>query len=198
MIGALTGTGLAISAGLNAFIPLLTVGLLARYTEVLTLPVGWEWLTNGWVLGLFAALLLIDVVADKVPVVDHLQDVLQTLVRPASGGIVFSAGIGSKTVTVTDPAEFVGSEAFGMFVIGLLVALAMHVAKAVARAGVNVSTAGIGAPLASTAEDGFALAMSISAVLVPVLVLALLAAVIFLLARLWRRRTRRRLGEQLG
>ena len=43
----LTGLGLATSAGLNAYIPLLCIGLLARYTDLITLPQSWHWLENG-------------------------------------------------------------------------------------------------------------------------------------------------------
>src|SRR5689334_24012328 len=92
VLEALTGTGLAASAGLNAYIPLVIMGMLARYTGVIDLPSGWQWLSNGWVLIILVLLLSVEVVADKVPVVDHVNDVVQTVVRPTSGGIVFGAG----------------------------------------------------------------------------------------------------------
>ncbi|MBB2993485.1 hypothetical protein FHR72_004995 [Mycolicibacterium iranicum] len=66
----LTGFGLATAAGLNAYIPLLALGLLARFTDLVSLPAGWVWLENGWVMAIVAALLLIEVVADKVPALD--------------------------------------------------------------------------------------------------------------------------------
>lgn len=43
----LTGLGLASAAGLNAYIPLLAMGLLARFTNLVNLPHGWVWLENG-------------------------------------------------------------------------------------------------------------------------------------------------------
>lgn len=49
----LTGTGLAASAGLNAYVPLLAVGLLDRFTSVVDLGPGYAWLSNGWVLAIF-------------------------------------------------------------------------------------------------------------------------------------------------
>src|SRR5690606_18639323 len=102
MLQLLTGTGLAASAGMNAYIPLLAVGLLARYTDAVTLPAGWEWLSNGWVLGILAVLLLVELVADKVPAVDSINDVLQTAIRPTSGGLVFGAGSSADTLMVSD------------------------------------------------------------------------------------------------
>ena len=47
VLEALTGTGLAASAGLNAYIPLVIMGVLARYTDSIGLPNGWQWLSNG-------------------------------------------------------------------------------------------------------------------------------------------------------
>ena len=80
----LTGFGLATAAGLNAYIPLLALGLLARFTDLVTLPAGWAWLENGWVLAIVGALLVIEVVADKIPALDTVNDVIQTVFRPAA------------------------------------------------------------------------------------------------------------------
>lgn len=187
MFAALTGSGLAIAAGLNAFIPILMVGILARFTDLLVLPAGWQWLSNGWVLILLAGLLVVDVLADKIPAIDHINDILQTAIRPTSGGIVFTAGIGSTTTTVTDPGTFVGTRAFGMFVVGLLLALAVHVVKAVIRALVNVTTAGIAAPIISSAEEAASVALAMSAVVFPVLVIVLVGAGIALAVWRWKR-----------
>lgn len=91
MLAALTGLGLSTAAGLNAYIPLLVVGLLANFTDQVRLPQEFAWLSNGWVLGIIGVLLLAEFVLDKVPVVDSVNDMIQTVVRPASGGVVFSA-----------------------------------------------------------------------------------------------------------
>lgn len=87
----LTGFGLAAAAGLNAYIPLLALGLLARFTDLVTLPASWAWLENGWVMTIVAVLLCVEVVADKVPALDSINDTVQTLVRPTAGGIVFGS-----------------------------------------------------------------------------------------------------------
>jgi peptidoglycan/LPS O-acetylase OafA/YrhL len=198
MLEMLTGSGLALSAGLNAFIPLLMMGVLARFTDVLVLPEQWEWLSNEWVLVVFAVLLLLDVIADKVPAVDHLNDVVQTLVRPTAGGIVFAAGSGSETPAITDPAEFFTSAAVWPFIIGLVLALTTHLAKASGRAVVNLSTAGIGAPVVSTVEDVSSLTLTVLAILVPLLVVVFLLAMVAL--ALWARsiRARRRQARWTG
>jgi hypothetical protein len=188
----LTGTGLAASAGLNAYIPLLALGLLARYSDLLELPTGWQWLSNGWVMAILAVLLAIEFVADKVPVVDHVNDVVQTVVRPTSGGLVFGAGAGAQTTTVTDPGDFFSSHQWVPVAVGVLVALTVHGAKAAVRPVVNATTAGVGAPVVSTAEDAASAVMSVVAILLPVLVLVLLLAMAYGFVALWRRRRRRR------
>jgi hypothetical protein len=192
VLEALTGTGLAASAGLNAYIPLLTMGMLARYSDLVDLPSGWTWLSNGWVLAILGLLLAIEVVADKVPVVDHVNDVVQTVIRPTAGGLAFGAGSSAQTVTVSDPGSFFTSHQWVPIAAGVLIALCVHGVKAAARPVVNVSTAGMGAPVASTAEDLGSAAMSLLALLVPVLVLVGLALMAWATIQVVRRRRRRR------
>ncbi|MEU4480948.1 DUF4126 domain-containing protein [Micromonospora sp. NPDC023966] len=196
MLEVLTGSGLAASAGLNAYIPLVLMGLLARYTDLMKLPSGWQWLGNGWVLLILAVLLAVEVVADKVPVVDHVNDVVQTVVRPTAGGLAFGAGSSSETVTVSDPDTFFSSHQWVPVVVGVLIALGVHLLKSAARPVINATTAGFGAPVASTAEDATSAVMSVVAILLPVLVLAFLLGFVaflfwFLRRRRWRRRERR-------
>ena len=105
----LTGFGLATAAGLNAYIPLLALGLLSRFTDLVTLPHGWAWLENGWVMAIVAVLLVVEIVADKIPALDSINDAIQTFVRPTAGGIVFGSGTAAQTSAVTDPGAFAQS-----------------------------------------------------------------------------------------
>jgi hypothetical protein len=190
MLELATGTGLALAAGLNAWIPLLALGLLSRYTDLVTLPPGWAWLENGWVLVVLGVLLLLEVLADKVPVVDSVNDVVQTVVRPGAGGIAFGAGATSSTVRVEDPGAFVSTGAWVPVVVGIVLALGVHLAKAGVRATANAATGGIAAPVLSTAEDGVSVGLSLAAVLVPLLVVPVAIALGVLVWRLVRRRRR--------
>ncbi|SCE95613.1 protein of unknown function [Micromonospora coriariae] len=192
MLEVLTGTGLAASAGLNAYIPLLTLGLLARYTDLIDLPSGWTWLGNGWVVAILALLLAVEMVADKVPVVDHVNDVVQTVVRPTAGGLAFGAGSSSETVTVTDPGSFFSSHQWVPVVTGVLLAFGVHLLKSAARPVVNATTAGFGAPVASTAEDATSVVVSLVAIILPVLVLAFLLGLVAFVYWFLRRRSERR------
>ncbi|MFI5931484.1 DUF4126 domain-containing protein [Actinoplanes sp. NPDC051494] len=192
MLEVLTGSGLAASAGLNAYIPLLIMGLLARFTDAINLPSGFQWVSNGWVIAILVALLAVEVVADKVPVVDHVNDIVQTVVRPTAGGLVFGAGSSSQTATVTDPGAFFGSHQWVPVAAGVVIALCVHTFKAAARPVVNATTAGVGAPVASTAEDITSVVLSLLAIILPVLVLV---ALVLLVAAGWwvvRRRAQRK------
>ncbi|WP_406072510.1 DUF4126 domain-containing protein [Micromonospora sp. NBC_01638] len=192
MFEVLTGTGLAASAGLNAYIPLLILGLLGRYTDLIDLPSGWTWLGNGWVIVILAVLLAVETVADKVPVVDHINDVVQTVVRPTAGGLAFGAGSSSETVTVSDPGSFFSSHQWVPVVTGVLLALGVHLLKSAARPVINATTAGFGAPVASTAEDATSVVVALVAVILPVLVLVFLLGLVVFIYWFVRRRSERR------
>lgn len=190
MLAALTGIGLSAAAGLNAYIPFLVVALLDRFTTVVNLPSGYEWMSSWWAIGIGAALLLAEVVLDKIPAVDSVNDAVQTFVRPASGGVIFAATSAAKDV---ESSTWVQQHPWVTVLAGIAVAGLVHAGKATARPAVNVVTAGAGAPLVSTAEDGASVGLSLVAVFVPVLVVLLLAALVWgflVLRRRWRRLTR--------
>jgi hypothetical protein len=192
VLEVLTGTGLAASAGLNAYIPLLALGLLDRYTNLITMPDGWRWISNGWVLALLTVLLAVEVVADKIPVMDSVNDVVQTFIRPTSGGLAFGAGATSETVTVSDPGSFFSSNDWVPVAAGVLIALVVHAVKAICRPAINAVTVGFGAPVASTAEDATSVVMSVLAIVLPFLVILMLLGMIVVFTLLLRRRARRR------
>ena len=173
----LTALGLAIPAGLNAYIPLLAVALAQQF-ELLQLKAPFDILGEWWMIAIIAVLLVIEIVADKVPAVDNVNDAIQTFVRPAAGGIVAVAVAGSAT----DVAPWL------LVLTGVLLAGGTHAVKATARPIVHVSTAGTGGPVVSTAEDAGAAVLSVVAILAPILVAFVLAGLIYLLWRMWKSR----------
>jgi hypothetical protein len=187
----LTGFGLASAAGLNAYIPLLMLGLLARFTDLVTLPHGWAWLENGWVMAIVAVLLAVEVVADKIPALDSVNDVVQTFVRPTAGGIVFGSGTAAQTAAVTDPGAFASSGQWIPVAVGVAIALVVHLTKTAVRPVANATTAGIAAPVLSTVEDVASVGLVFVAILLPVLVLVAMAALMWAVVTLIRRRRRR-------
>lgn len=195
MLELLTGAGLASASGLNAFIPMLSLGLLSRFTDLVNLPAGWAWLENEWVLGIIAVLLVLEVVADKIPAVDSVNDIIQTVIRPTAGGIVFGAGTAAQTAAIQNPAEWWQSNAWVPVVIGVITALVVHGGKAGTRAATNTVSVGAAAPVLSIGEDAMSLGLVFAAVLVPVLVLVLLVALIGMFWWMWR--TFRRMRDRL-
>ena len=194
----LTGFGLATAAGLNAYIPLLSLGLLARFTDLITLPHGWSWLENGWVMTIVAVLLAVEVVADKVPALDSVNDAIQTFVRPTAGGIVFGSGTAAQTAAVADPGAFATSGQWIPVAIGVVTALVVHLTKTAVRPAANVATAGVAAPVLSTIEDITSVGLVFAAILLPVLVLIGVALMIWAAVALLRRRRRRAAAKPAG
>ncbi|WP_431235490.1 DUF4126 domain-containing protein [Mycolicibacterium psychrotolerans] len=188
----MTGFGLATAAGLNAYIPLLSLALLARFTDLVTLPAGWSWLENGWVIAIVAVLLLVEIVADKIPALDSVNDVVQTFVRPTAGGIVFGSGTAAQTAAVTDPGEFARTGQWVPVAIGVVTALVVHLTKTAVRPAANVASAGTAAPVLSTIEDIVSVALVFIAILIPALVLVVMIALAWAAVALWRRRRRRK------
>ena len=185
MLVALTGIGLSTAAGLNAYIPFLVVALLARFTDVVVLPSGLTWMESWWAIGIGTVLLVADVVLDKVPVVDSVNDAIQTAIRPLSGGIVFAA---TSAAADLESSTWVQEHAWVPFVAGVVLAAIVHAGKATVRPAVNAATFGVGAPVVSTVEDGTSFGLSLAAVFVPLLVLVLLVALVVVLVTFRRRR----------
>jgi hypothetical protein len=175
----LTAFGLSASAGLNAYIPLLVIALTARFTSLVTLAPPYDILTNGWVITALAALLVVEVLADKVPVIDHANDIIGTFLRPAAGALLFASAM-SGVVTGLDPRL--------ALLAGALTAGVTHGAKATARPVVTATTAGIGNPVISTVEDVASLLTSVVAILAPALIaVALVLFLVLFLAWISRR-----------
>ena len=177
----LTAFGLSASAGLNAYIPLLLIALAARYTDLIQLAAPYDHLTDGWVIVGLTALLFVEALADKVPAVDHVNDILGTFIRPAAGAILFAATM-SGAVTGVDPR-------LGLL-LGAVTAGATHGAKATARPVVTATTAGLGNPVVSTIEDVTAFVTSIVAILAPLLIGVALVIFLVLVTGWWLRRPR--------
>lgn len=176
----LTGFGLASAAGLNAYIPLLLLGVAGRlgYAD---LGSPYTILSSNAGLAVLAVLLLVELLADKVPGIDHVNDTINTVVRPAAGGLLFvtSAGAGQLDPTLA-------------VILGLVTAGSVHVTKAGFRPLVTLTTGGLGNPVVSVIEDLLALVGTLLAIFAPLLVTLFLIVLIAVAIVFWRRlRTRR-------
>ena len=184
MIAALTGMGLSAAAGLNAYIPFLIVALLAKFTDVLALPASYAWIESWWAIGIGSVLLAAEVVLDKIPAVDTINDTVQTFVRPSMGGLVFAATTAAGDL---DKSAWMQSHAWVGVVLGILVSGLVHTGKATARPMINAGTLGAGAPVISTLEDGAAIGLSLIAIFIPILVTVALLALVVLIFWVWRK-----------
>lgn len=174
-----TAFGLSSSAGLNAYLPLLIVALTAKFTSLITLNKPWDVMTDWWVIGALTVLLLVEMTADKIPAVDSINDMIQTVGRPAAGAILFasSSGVFGEIHPVL------------AIIAGLILAGGIHAVKATARPMVTATTAGTGNWLVSLLEDVLVLITAIMSILLPILMA--LAIIFMLLLFVWWRSRRR-------
>ena len=161
----LTGIGLAAPAGLNAYIPLLALALADRATTRVTLHAPYDVLSSNLGIAILIVLLTVEVTVDKIPGIDHINDLIQSFVRPAAGAIAAVAATGG--VVSINPAI--------MVLVGVVLAGTVNAVKVTTRPAVTLGTAGILNPVVSLAEDAVAVLASVAAIFLPSLVILFLA-----------------------
>ena len=178
-LGLSTAFGLATSAGLNAYIPLLTVALIDRLTDgLIDLQGPWAWLSSWWTIGVLAVLLLVEVLVDKVPAADTVNDIINTIIRPTAGAILFAAS-----------TRAIGMHPVVAAICGVILAGGVHTVKAGGRPVLTAFSGGTANPVVSTIEDVVATIASLIAIIYPYLVLlfVLLVVLLIVLIVIWRR-----------
>lgn len=182
----LTGLGLAAPAGLNAYLPLLIVALADRFTGLIELDRPYHFLSSLAGIGILILLLTVELVVDKIPGLDHANDLIQSAIRPAAGaGLMMAA-----------TSDWPALNPVLALLIGLVAAGVVHTAKATTRPLITVGTGGMGNPLVSLVEDGIAGVTAVVALVLPLGVLVLL--LVFAGFLVWStRRVRRRFGSAL-
>jgi hypothetical protein len=171
---------LAACAGLRAWLPLFLAGVLAR-VGLLQLGSSFHFLSSNRALILFGVASLIEMAADKIPVVDHALDGLSTFLRPLAGALIAASVLGR----VSDPLVAVAAGAM----VGVPSALVPHAAKSGLRALSTSMTAGLANPFVSFLEDGATVLLVLAAVLIPLVVVAFLGVLCALVfSRIARRR----------
>jgi hypothetical protein len=171
LTAALTGLGLSAAAGLNAWAVLLLYNGLARLLPQEFPGPTAEFLSSQPVLTASLVLFLAEFVADKIPIVDHLWNVAQTLLRPVVGALLMLAAVpGAST------AGRVGLAAAGAFTT-----LAVHFAKSTTRLTSTAATRGVAQLAVSLAEDVFAVGLAALVFFVPWFAAIFLAALLVLL-----------------
>jgi hypothetical protein len=173
--------GLSSAAGLNAYVPLLIVGLVTRYTELWQLQAPYDMLASPAVLGVLAVLAAVDFFADKIPVVDHAAHMVGAVVHPVAGAVLFASQ--SNILTDVHPIIAMGA--------GMIVAGGFHASRAAIRPVATATTGGIGNPVLSFLEDVVSVVLSILAIFIPLIAFVLFLILLVALGTSWSRIRRR-------
>ncbi len=175
-VSLFAGFGFATAAGLNAWVTLFIVSLAARLGYIhLSSP--YDVMTSAPVIiGIFI-IMLIEGLADKIPLVDHASHILHGVLQPAAGAVLFASQAGVIT----------GMSPILAFFVGALVAGTIHGARATIRPAITLATLGTGNAVVSTAEDAAAVSITIGAIIAPVLVTVLILIGIVIVLWMWRK-----------
>jgi hypothetical protein len=174
----LTSAGLGLGAGINAYATLLVFGIVARWQPVIFHDDLARFFATTPVLIVVGILYLIEFVADKVPTVDHVWDIIHTLIRPIAGALVAWAAVSDK---IPHGAVILAA------VIAGGVALGSHATKATVRGASTLTTAGLGNPVLSVIEDAFAFVNALIAIFLPWLVIVTLIIATLFFVLVYRR-----------
>ena len=133
---------------------------------------------SWWVIGLLSVLLVIEIFVDKIPAVDSVNDMIQTLVRPAAGALMFA----SQANIITDVNPLIA------VILGIMLAGGVHATKSTVRPVVTTASVGTGNWAVSIVEDVIAFFVSIMSIIVPVLAVICMVVFFILAFRMYRRR----------
>lgn len=172
------GFALAACVGLRTFLPLLAAGLLAR-TGHLELGQHFEWMASTPALIVFGSALAFEVLADKIPGLDHALHSVEAFVKPVAATI-----LAASLFTNLDP---VTATALGLIGGGSIAGL-VQIARGTTRVASSALTFGLANPLLSFADDGLALGGVALAFLLPFLAALLVIVAAIVVVRLVRRR----------
>jgi uncharacterized membrane protein len=183
-LGLLLGLGLSASTGLNTFLPLLLLSAAARF-HVAGIELGskFEWLTSDAAIITLIVACIVELIADKIPAVDHFLDSAGTFIRPVAGAVA-----SASVLTGIDPmvAAILG------IIVGAPTSLGMHTLKAGTRVASSATTFGCANPVLSILEDILSFSLSIIAIFLPILVPVALALLVLVLWRVMKRIRRQR------
>lgn len=178
-LGLLLGLGLSASTGLNTFLPLLLLSAAARFNIAgVQLGEKFDWLTSDAAMITLIIACVVELIADKIPAVDHFLDSAGTIVRPVAGAVA-----SASVLTGIDPmvAAVLG------IIVGAPTSLGMHTLKAGTRVASSATTFGCANPVISIIEDVIAFALSVLSIFLPIVVPFALAALVWMLWRLMNR-----------
>ncbi len=183
LLAALLGLGLSASTGLNTFLPLLLLAGAARFQVAgITLGEKFQWLSSDAAIIVLIIACVLEIVADKIPAVDHFLDSVGTFIRPLAGATAAASVLTGVNLGL-DPT----AAAIMGLIIGAPTSLGFHTLKAGTRVMSSAATFGCANPVISLAEDVIAFGLSILAIFAPIVVPVALALLVLVLWRLVKR-----------
>jgi Domain of unknown function (DUF4126) len=147
-------------SGINLYAAVATLGLLGRFSH-LHLPGDLGVVTSWWVISVALFLYVIEFIADKVPYVDSVWDVVHTFIRVPAGAALAAATFGDFDKSVQLIALLLGGG----------IALSSHGTKATSRMAINTSPEPFTNIGASLLEDGVVVGSTFLAVYYPVIII---------------------------
>jgi hypothetical protein len=165
--------GLALSSGVNTYLPLFLLALLARYGHVVHLSPRFEWLVSDQAIVILGFMAVCEILAQKLPVLDNVWDFLHTLLRPIAGAVASGA-----TLNTTNP-----SETLVAMLVGGTLAAAAHSTKSGLRLVSTSKSFGAANFAISLGEDAGVLTATLLSVYAPWVMLAIV--IIFVAVFAW-------------
>jgi hypothetical protein len=181
LLAVCLGLGLSASTGLNTFVPLLLLSAAARFHIAgIELGTRFDWLSSNTAMVVLIIASVVEIIADKVPAIDHLLDSVGTFIRPVAATVATASVLTGVDVDPT-VAAIVG------LMVGAPTSLGFHTLKAGTRVASSATTFGCANPVLSLIEDLLSVVLSVLAIFVPLLVPFALALLIWALWRFAKR-----------
>lgn len=181
ILAVFLGLGLSASTGLNTFLPLLLLSAAARFNVAgIELGSRFDWLTSNVAITVLILATVFEIVADKVPAVDHFLDTIGTFIRPIAATVAATSVLTGANVNPA-VAAIVG------LIIGAPTSLGFHSLKAGTRVASSAATFGCANPVLSLIEDVVSLMLSLLSIFIPVLIPVALVLLVWLLWRVAKR-----------
>ena len=176
--------GSAWLSGINLYATVLTLGLLQRF-HLASLPGDLSYLAHTWILIVAGGLFAVQFIADKIPAVDSIWDLIHTFIRIPAGAIMAAAAFAHL-----DPGVRIAA-----LLIGGGIALSSHSAKTATKLAANASPEPISNAVLGLAGDVVTVGGSVLMTSHPVFMAALVVVALILSVLLirWIFRMMRRL-----
>jgi hypothetical protein len=85
--------GTSFASGLNLYATVAAAGFFQRF-GIIQLPDSLQVLANPFVLGIAVVMFVVEFIADKIPYVDSVWDVVHTFIRPPAAALISYSAFG--------------------------------------------------------------------------------------------------------